>query len=146
MSKAIREKLLIDAQNVGLALGVDFQEKISNANLEKKIKEKQEEIEANLKGAEAIKEENPKTDIQNSTVEQNKPIENQDKEKQEEIEEVDTYEDEMQIRRISPCGNYRVPIKGIKECARRTNLTVDQIKEALETKKPINGWMFEEIE
>ena len=45
-----REQLLATAVAVGLVLGVDYQKNISNENLQKKIEEKNAEIEAQLKG------------------------------------------------------------------------------------------------
>lgn len=48
-----REELLSLAATVGLVLGVDFEKNISNANLQKKIEEKQEELAMALKGSDS---------------------------------------------------------------------------------------------
>jgi hypothetical protein len=61
-------------------------------------------------------------------------------------EQTETYENEMTIKRTSPCGNYRVPIKGIKEVVRRTpGVSEEDVKEALESGEPIKGWTFTEV-
>ena len=62
----------------------------------------------------------------------------------EESEDEETYEDEVKIKRISPCGNYKVNIIGYKEAARRTDVTIEEIKQSIENGKPTkNGWSFE---
>ena len=59
--------------------------------------------------------------------------------------EENNYEDEINILRTSPCKNYRVPIVGLKECARRSDITVEEVKESIESGEPVNGWTFSEI-
>jgi hypothetical protein len=61
-------------------------------------------------------------------------------------EPTETYEDEMLIKRFSACGNYRTKIKGIKEAARRSGLTVEEVKVGLDSGEPVKGWTFKEVE
>ncbi len=141
MSKE-RAELLALAQAVGLVLGKDFKNNISNTNLQKLIDEKKQSI------ANAIQAKEDKTPVikgDESDTEQKAPTQ-EAKEETKEQENAETYDDEMQIKRISPCGNYKAIIKGIKEAARRTpGVAEDQVKESLENGEPINGWAFTEV-
>lgn len=172
MANKEREQLLNEAQNVGLSVGVDFNKNITNEKLKNLIEKKKEELENQLKGnennskepnetklvpLEEFEEDKDKLEEYGKTLgidlDKRKDITNMYSDLlnfisniSKEPNETKTYEDEILIKRTSPCGNYRVQIKGIKECARRTSLTAEQVKEALENGKPVNGWNFEEIE
>jgi hypothetical protein len=119
-----REKLIATA----VALGLLFEKNISNANLQKKIDEKNAELEAQLK------------DTQNDDVE--------DTESDNTLNDEDTQNDDKQsnddvtIQRVSSCGGYKTKIKGLKEAARRSGISVEQIQEALETGNPVGGYTF----
>lgn len=146
MASKEREELLNDAQNVGLSVGVDFNKNITNEKLKNLIEEKKIELENQLKGNNSEQSEGIKN---NSSDEINTEDKNKDdgvNDYKQSEKQIKTYEDEILIKRTSPCGNYRVQIKGIKECARRTNLTVEQVKESLENDKPVNGWNFKEMD
>ncbi|WP_323669138.1 hypothetical protein [Aliarcobacter butzleri] len=47
------------------------------------------------------------------------------------------------IKRVSKCGNYRVKIKGLKETARRSGVTIEDLKSVLGTGKLLNNFTFE---
>lgn len=64
-----------------------------------------------------------------------------DKKKIEEDEEDE--EDNALILRKTECFTYRTEIIGFKETARRSNLTVEEIKEAIESGLPVGGYIFE---
>ena len=131
MSKT-REDILQEAQNVGLALGVDYEKNISNVNLIKKIEAKKEELASLAKGEVVVDNTQVKTQNEVQVVKESTP-------------EV-THDDEMMILRVSVCGNYKARIKGVKEAARRSKLTVDEIKTCLETGKAAsNGYTFKEV-
>lgn len=146
MSKE-RAKLFKEAEAVGLKVGEDFKSNISSTNLQKKIDTKKEELASALQGG------NDNGTTEEATVKQIDPVEEIETTaevdtKKEEIEaEEKTHDDEIKIKRISPCGNYPTTIIGIKEAARRTpNVTEEQIKEALENGELVSGWTFKEVE
>ena len=121
-----REQLLATAVTVGLVLGVDFEKNISSVNLQKKIDEKNAELEAQLK------------DTQNDD-EKNAELEAQLKDTQNDDEQLD---DNVTVQRVSSCGGYKTKIKGLKEAARRSGVSVEQIQEALETGNSVGGYTF----
>lgn len=47
------------------------------------------------------------------------------------------------IKRVSKCGNYRVKIKGLEETARRSGVTIEDLKSVLGTGKLLNNFTFE---
>lgn len=205
-----REELLATAVAVGLVLGVDFEKNISNANLQKKIEEKQFALTEQLKGTqkeEDIENKDNHTDLNgienqiNSNdekqLEGNEPVKPTDDEvlfsvlkgleaselKEEDLSDYDKEflskhrqsiaealtvpeellgnekegdtvtknliadeednEDNALIMRKTECFTYRTEIIGFKETARRSNLTVEEVKEAIETGKPAGGYIFE---
>lgn len=120
-----RQELLTLAITVGLVLGVDFEKNISNANLQKKIEEKQEQLGKELKGDQAENQEQVSDNFDN--------FDSEDEED----------EDNALIMRKTECFTYKTEIIGFKETARRSNLTVEEVKEAIETGKPAGGYIFE---
>ncbi|MCR8709837.1 hypothetical protein [Aliarcobacter butzleri] len=62
----------------------------------------------------------------------------QNNQTEEEQEQEDTL-----IKRVSKCGNYRVKIKGLKETARRSGVTIEDLKSVLGTGKLLNNFTFE---
>lgn len=151
MPELNRQELLVTAVAVGLVLGVDFEKSISNINLQKKIEEKQEQLANDLKGVQAENDIENKDNINplaNSESEEEKLF----KEEMEALNKVetkvpgiftDTDEDNALILRNTECFTYRTEIIGFKETARRSNLTVEEVKEAIETGKPVGGYIFE---
>ncbi|MCG3657939.1 hypothetical protein [Aliarcobacter butzleri] len=65
-------------------------------------------------------------------------IQTQNNQTEEEQEQEDTL-----IKRVSKCGNYRVKIKGLKETARRSGVTIEDLKSVLGTGKLLNNFTFE---
>ena len=107
-----REGLLATALAVGLVLGVDFEKNISNENLQKKIGEKEAEDKKN-------------------------PL-------QEKIDEPEVViEKSPIIQRISKCGGYKLKfINGYEHCATKNKVTVEELREAIETGKELNGFTY----
>lgn len=208
-----REELLATAVAVGLVLGVDFEKNISNANLQKKIKDKQLALTEQLKGNQSednVENKDNHTDLNgienqiNSNDEKqlkgNEPVNPTDDEvlfsvlkgldageiKEEDLidydkellskhrqsiaealvvsadllgtelerntatknfitdkEKIEDLEDNALIMRKTECFTYRTEIIGFKETARRSNLTIEEVKEAIETEKPAGGYIFE---
>lgn len=62
----------------------------------------------------------------------------QNNQSEEEQEQEDTL-----IKRVSKCGNYRVKIKGLEETARRSGVTIEDLKSVLGTGKLLNNFTFE---
>lgn len=62
----------------------------------------------------------------------------QNNQTEEEQEQEDTL-----IKRVSKCGNYRVKIKGLEETARRSGVTIEDLKSVLGTGKLLNNFTFE---
>ncbi|MBF7065763.1 hypothetical protein [Aliarcobacter butzleri] len=52
-------------------------------------------------------------------------------------------QEETLIKRVSKCGNYRVKIKGLEETARRSGVTIEDLKSVLGTGKLLNNFTFE---
>ena len=52
-------------------------------------------------------------------------------------------QDDTLIKRVSKCGNYRVKIKGLEETARRSGVTIEDLKSVLGTGKLLNNFTFE---
>ena len=52
-----------------------------------------------------------------------------------ELQEEDEQEEDTLIKRVSKCGNYRVKIKGLEETARRSGVTIEDLKSVLGTGK-----------
>ena len=139
-----REQLLATAVAVGLVLGVDYQKNISNENLQKKIEEKNAEIEAQLKGNQDGDSTSDKQNENTLNVEIKDSYAPEDTGNQD-IEIKDDYDDNILILRKTECGSYKTKIIGIEETARRSNLTVEQVKEALESGNPVGGYTFKFI-
>ncbi|MCT7633912.1 hypothetical protein N5U36_00500 [Aliarcobacter butzleri] len=68
--------------------------------------------------------------------EQNNQTQNNQSEEEQEQEET-------LIKRVSKCGNYRVKIKGLEETARRSGVTIEDLKSVLGTGKLLNNFTFE---
>ena len=187
-----REQLLATAAALGLVLGVDFEKNISNANLQKKIDEKQEELSMALKGSDStdatlstddfdngeerlsvtlkaledgnLKEEDLSdydkellakhrqkidealgvpTDLLGKETEGSAATNLQKKidESEEEVEE-----EKVVIQRLSKCGAYKLKfVNGYEHCAVKNQITVEQLKEAIETAKEVNGFTYKLI-
>lgn len=139
-----REELLATALAVGLVIGVDFEKNISSVNLQKKIDEKNAELEAQLKDVDleippTVDESlGVPTELLGSETKGNAATDNliTDEKK---IKELD---DNALIKRETVCKSYRTKIKGFKEAARRSGVTVDEVKEAIDSGKPIGGYLF----
>lgn len=151
MPELNRQELLATAVAVGLVLGVDFEKNISNINLQKKIEEKQEQLANDLKGVQGGDDVENKDNI-NPLTSNDSEEEKLFKEEMEALNKVetkvpgiftDTDEDNALILRNTECFTYRTEIIGFKETARRSNLTVEEVKEAIETGKPVGGYIFE---
>ncbi|MCT7549824.1 hypothetical protein N5U04_09825 [Aliarcobacter butzleri] len=167
-----REKLLAEAVAVGLILGTDFEKNISNVNLQKKIEEKKAENEAELEDVDletpptveelkdmeiAVQMHNDESNTKDK--EPNDGVDNTDKnpdenndlgdketnlqKKIDELQEEDEQEEDTLIKRVSKCGNYRVKIKGLEETARRSGVTIEDLKSVLGTGKLLNNFTFE---
>jgi hypothetical protein len=172
MSKE-RTELLALALSVGLVPGEDFEKNISSKNLQAKIDEKQQLIADSMQGKEPTKEElltNILDGLKSGDLKREELSEYDEKllsdyefkiapvgkialtkkvienDIEQTDEQPETYEDEMLIRRFSACGNYRTKIKGIKEAARRSGLTVEEVKVGLDSGEPVKGWTFKEVE
>lgn len=80
--------------------------------------------------------------LQKAKEEENNPSDgeqnNQTQNNQTEEEQEDTL-----IKRVSKCGNYRVKIKGLEETARRSGVTIEDLKSVLGTGKLLNNFTFE---
>ncbi|MFW3380125.1 hypothetical protein [Aliarcobacter butzleri] len=80
--------------------------------------------------------------LQKAKEEENNPnpptIQTQNNTSEEEQEQEDTL-----IKRVSKCGNYRVKIKGLEETARRSGVTIEDLKSVLGTGKLLNNFTFE---
>jgi len=127
MSIQQRQQLLKEAKEVGLVENNDFKSTIQNEQLKKIIENKKEELAKNLQ------------DVQDTVTSNVNDDENKKDDK--------SHDDEIIILRISPCGAYKTKIKGIKECARRSEVTEDELKKSLETnEKTENGYFFKEVE
>ena len=146
-----REKLLAEAVAVGLILGADFEKNISNVNLQKKIDEKKAENEANAKlpvdgnnpdGADGKLEDGKKDqeNIENKDGVKN-PLADMLNEKQK-LDDEKAENEEVNIKRVSSCGNYRATIKGYEETARRSGITVEEVKAAIESGKAVKHFTF----
>ena len=121
-----REELLATAVAVGLVLGVDFEKNISNANLQKKIDEKKAQNEA---------------DAENNPGEEETNLQKKIDELEEEVEE-----EKIVIQRLSKCGAYKLKfVNGYEHCATKNQITVEQLKEAIETGKEVNGFTYKLI-
>lgn len=120
-----REKLLAEAVAVGLILGTDFEKNISNVNLQKKIEEKKAENTDN------------KSDENNGLGDKENHL-------QKKIDEPEVViEKNPIIQRISKCGGYKLKfVNGFEHCATKNKITVEQLKEAIETGKELNGFTY----
>ncbi len=156
MASKEREELLAEAQGVGLAVGVDFQINISSKNLRTLIDDKKVELDKQLKGDESDTKDKSQnggeseTKTKNVESEKNEGLAPNDNSPSDDIEQTkeqtETYENEMKIKRVSKCGNYKTTITGVKEAARRSGITADEVKECLETGKPAKtGEKFSEV-
>lgn len=137
-----REELIATA----VALGLLFEKNISNANLQKKIDEKNAELEAQLKGdSNDSTPQKPQSDneILDSILLEKEKLRVAELEKQKEpVKKVEIEDDNALIKRETVCKSYRTKIKGFKEAARRSGVTVDEVKEAIDSGKPVGGYLF----
>lgn len=157
-----RKELLATAVAVGLVLGVDFEKNISNANLQKKIDEKIAQNEADLKDVDfdtpptdkekedaattlkMLNEDNSNDGLDNTDNNPSKEETNLQKKIDELEEEVE--EEKVVIQRLSKCGAYKLKfVNGYEHCAARNKITVEQLKEAIETGKEVNGFTYKLI-
>ena len=107
-------------------MGVDFEKNISNANLQKKIDEKKAQNEA---------------DAENNPGEEETNLQKKIDELEEEVEE-----EKIVIQRLSKCGAYKLKfVNGYEHCATKNQITVEQLKEAIETGKEVNGFTYKLI-
>jgi hypothetical protein len=161
-----REQLLAAAVAVGLVLGVDFEKNISSVNLQKKIDDKKVEIEAQLKGDSNdipppkpqsdneildsilkgletgdLKEEDL-SDHQKELLEKDRLRVAELKKQKEPVKKVEIEDDNALIKRETVCKSYRTKIKGFEEAARRSGVTVDEVKESIDSGKPVGGYTF----
>lgn len=152
-----REELIATA----VALGLLFEKNISNANLQKKIDEKNAKLEAQLKDTQ---NDDDVEDTENLNPLTNNESEDEKlfKEEMEALGKVETKvsgiftdienhlqkkidendNDDVTVQRVSSCGGYKTKIKGLKEAARRSGVSVEQIQEALETGNSVGGYLF----
>lgn len=137
-----REELIATA----VALGLLFEKSISNANLQKKIDEKNAELEAQLKGdSNDSTPQKPQSDneILDSILLEKEKLRVAELEKQKEpVKKVEIEDDNALIKRETVCKSYRTKIKGFKEAARRSGVTVDEVKEAIDSGNPVGGYLF----
>lgn len=151
-----RKALLALAATVGLVVDVDFNKTIKSEKLQEMIDKKQVELENQLKGStdenntndeqenktpivDGVKENESNTEDQSPKIDI--PTEEDNQENTEEAYELN----EMPILRTSQCENYKATIIGIKECARRSGLTVEEVTICLESGESApNGWKSEE--
>lgn len=155
-----REKLIATA----VALGLLFEKNISNANLQKKIDEKNAELEAQLKDVDL---EIPPTVDEVKDMQIAVKIHNESQKKIDESlgvhpellgsetkgntatdnlitdeKKIKELDDNALIKRETVCKSYRTKIKGFKEAARRSGVTVEEVKEAIDSGKPVGGYLF----
>lgn len=146
-----REELLTTAAAVGLVLGTDFEKNISNVNLQKKIDEKIAQNEANAKLPDATdldpkenQEDNSNDGLDNTDNNSGEEETNLQKKIDESQEEVE--EEKIVIQRLSKCGAYKLKfVNGYEHCATKNQITVEQLKEAIETGKEVNGFTYKLI-
>lgn len=135
-----REELLAEAVAVGLILGADFEKNISNVNLQKKIEEKKAENTDNVKPP--VDENNPDKVDTNAL---NDGVDNTDNNLQKKIEELEeeVEEEKVVILRTSKCGAYKLKfVNGYEHCAAKNKISVEQLKEAIESRKELNGFTY----
>lgn len=123
------------------ALNIQFPSNITYEKLLQRI----EAVKALQKAKE--EENNPNDGEENNPDEIDKSADPEDKEtnlqkKIDELQEEQEQEDTL-IKRVSKCGNYRVKIKGLEETARRSGITIEDLKSVLGTGKLLNNFTFE---
>lgn len=123
------------------ALNIQFPSNITYEKLLQRI----EAVKALQKAKE--EENNPNDGEENNPDEIDKSADPEDKEtnlqkKIDELQEEQEQEDTL-IKRVSKCGNYRVKIKGLKETARRSGVTIEDLKSVFGTGKLLNNFTFE---
>ena len=123
-----REELIATA----VALGLLFEKNISNANLQKKIDEKNAELEAQLKDV----------DLETPIVEEVKDMQTAVQPILESQKKIDELDDNALIKRETVCKSYRTKIKGFEEAARRSGVTVEEVKESIDSGNPVGGYLF----
>jgi Fic family protein len=127
------------------ALNIQFPSNITYEKLLQRI----EAVKALQKAKEEENNPNPPTiQTQNNSDEIDKSAGPEDKEtnlqkKIDELQEEDEQEEDTLIKRVSKCGNYRVKIKGLEETARRSGVTIEDLKSVLGTGKLLNNFTFE---
>lgn len=127
------------------ALNIQFPSNITYEKLLQRI----EAVKALQKAKEEENNPNPPTiQTQNNSDEIDKSADPEDKEtnlqkKIDELQEEDEQEEDTLIKRVSKCGNYRVKIKGLEETARRSGVTIEDLKSVLGTGKVLNNFTFE---
>ncbi|MCT7911662.1 hypothetical protein N5912_07460 [Arcobacter lacus] len=128
-----------------IALNIQFPSNITYEKLLQRI----EAVKALQKAKEEENNPNPPTiQTQNNSDEIDKSADPEDKEtnlqkKIDELQEEDEQEEDTLIKRVSKCGNYRVKIKGLEETARRSGVTIEDLKSVLGTGKLLNNFTFE---
>ena len=128
-----------------IALNIQFPSNITYEKLLQRI----EAVKALQKAKEEENNPNPPTiQTQNNSDEIDKSAGPEDKEtnlqkKIDELQEEDEQEEDTLIKRVSKCGNYRVKIKGLEETARRSGVTIEDLKSVLGTGKLLNNFTFE---
>lgn len=144
-----REKLLAEAVAVGLILGTDFEKNISNVNLQKKIEEKQEQLANSLKGNNIDSNMQLTPPEDDEVLDSIKGLESGDLKEEdlsdydkEPVKKVEIEDDNALIKRETVCKSYRTKIKGFEETARRSGVTVDEVKESIDSGKPVGGYTF----
>ncbi|MFX4209293.1 hypothetical protein ACOL28_03750 [Aliarcobacter butzleri] len=127
------------------ALNIQFPSNITYEKLLQRI----EAVKATQEPKEEENNPNPPTiQTQNNSDEIDKSADPEDKEtnlqkKIDELQEEDEQEEDTLIKRVSKCGNYRVKIKGLEETARRSGVTIEDLKSVLGTGKLLNNFTFE---
>lgn len=133
-----------------IALNIQFPSNITYEKLLQRI----EAVKALQKAKEEENNPNPPTiQTQNNSDEIDKSADPEDKEtnlqkkidelQEEDEQEEDEQEEDTLIKRVSKCGNYRVKIKGLEETARRSGVTIEDLKSVLGTGKLLNNFTFE---
>lgn len=136
---------LVKLKEEATALNIQFPSNITYEKLLQRI----EAVKALQKAKEEENNPNPPTiQTQNNSDEIDKSADPEDKEtnlqkKIDELQEEDEQEEDTLIKRVSKCGNYRVKIKGLEETARRSGVTIEDLKSVLGTGKLLNNFTFE---
>lgn len=132
MAKEQRKALLLEAEQKGLILGVDFQPNISNTNLKNLIDARKESLTL------AAQEETESEDNQEQeNTETTPPIDDAGIEDEEEINE-----DEITITITSLKAGHKETASSYEEASKKTNVPVELIKNSIISNKMIFGYRF----